>query len=168
MACVRHLCQETPGSVAWIASIRPGCASEVTSLTATGDERAPEEEPGGAVLAGDEVEAERLAEALAVDGDGVDDAGVDRPAALAALDLERVEDEVGKGRAVERAGAEVLDDRIERLGQPGNLTLAHVLDAELPDELLHPARGDAGEVGVGDHGDERLLRPPAWLQKPVK
>ena len=83
-----------------------------------GDERAQEGEPGRPVLAGDDVEAERLAEAVSVNGDRVHDAGVDRAAAFPALDLERVEHEVRVGRTVERAGAEVLDDRIQRLGEP--------------------------------------------------
>jgi hypothetical protein len=79
---------------------------------ASRDERAQEGEPGGTVLLRDHVEAERLAEAVAVDGDRVHGAGVDRATALAALDLERVQDEVRVGRAVERAGAEVLDDHV--------------------------------------------------------
>ena len=33
IACVRQRCQAAPGSVAAIASTRPGCASELTSLT---------------------------------------------------------------------------------------------------------------------------------------
>jgi hypothetical protein len=77
---------------------------EAYAAEATGDERAQGGEPGGAVLGGDDLEAERLAEAVAVDGDRVHDAGVDRPAALAALDLERVEDEVW-GRTPRRADA---------------------------------------------------------------
>src|SRR5439155_21694064 len=86
-------------------------------------------EPGGAVLGGDDVEAKRLAEAVPVDADGVHDADVDRAAALAALDLERVEGDVRVGGAVERPRAEVLDDLIERLRQPGDLALRHPLDA---------------------------------------
>src|SRR5262249_55182072 len=40
--------------------------------------------------------------------------------------------------------------------------------AELLDQLLHPAGRDTGEVGVGDHRHERLLRPAARLQQPVR
>jgi hypothetical protein len=134
---------------------------------AAGDQAAQEGEPGGAVLAGDDIEAERLTEAVSIAGDGLHDAGVDRSTALAALDLERIQDEVRVGPALERAGAEVGDDRIQRLGEPRDLALAHPLDAELPDELLHPPRGDAGQVGVGDHRHERLLGAPARLQQPI-
>jgi hypothetical protein len=48
----------------------------------------------------------------------VHDADVDRAAALPALDLERVEGDIRIRGAVERPGAEVLDDLIERLRQP--------------------------------------------------
>jgi len=54
------------------------------------DETTHEGEPGSAVLGRDDVEAERLAEAIAVDADGVHDADVDRAAALAALHDQRV------------------------------------------------------------------------------
>ena len=38
---------------------------------------------------------------------------------------------------------------------------------QLLDELLHPPSRDAGQVGIRDHRQERLLRPPARLKKPV-
>jgi hypothetical protein len=59
------------------------------------DQAAQEGKPGGAVVLGDDVQAERLAEAVPVDGNGVDDAGVDGAAARAALDDERVEHQDG-------------------------------------------------------------------------
>ncbi len=62
MKWVRQRCQDAPGSVAAIASTRPGWASEITSWTpdeATSDQAAQEREPAGAVLGGDHVEAER-------------------------------------------------------------------------------------------------------------
>ena len=140
---------------------------ELDAGETAGDERAQEGEPGGAILGGDDVEPERLPEAVAVDGDRVHDAGVDRPAALPALDLERVQDEVRVGRAVERARAEVLDDPVQRFRKPGDLAAAHPLDPELADELVDASGGYAGEVGIRDHRHERLLRPPASLEKPV-
>ena len=77
------------------------------------DQAADEREPGCPVLGGDDVEAERLAEAVAVDADGVHDADVDDPAALPALDHQRVERRVRVGRTVQRPGAEVLDDPVK-------------------------------------------------------
>jgi hypothetical protein len=116
MKCVRQRCQEAPGSVAAIASTRPGWASELGQLDAgeaACDQAADEREPGGAVFGGDDVEAQRLAEAVAVDADGVHDADVDDPAALAALDHQCVERHVRVGRSVQRPGAEVLDDPVK-------------------------------------------------------
>src|SRR3989442_8794404 len=49
------------------------------------DQTADEREPGGPVLGGDDVEAERFAECVPVDADGVHDADVDRAATLPAL-----------------------------------------------------------------------------------
>jgi hypothetical protein len=118
---VRHCSGSRPSS--WCtklsASSSPDAyAAAAIAITSSGSST---REPGGAVLGGDDVEAERLAEALAVDADGVADADVDGSAALAALDDQRVEGEVGVGGAIERAGAVVLDDLIERLGQPRDL-----------------------------------------------
>ena len=94
-------------------------ADQLDAGEAARDQAAQEGEPGGAVLGGDDVEAERLAEAVAVDADRVHDADVDRAAALAALDDQRVEaSRTAYGRAVERPGAEVLDDLVEALRQP--------------------------------------------------
>jgi hypothetical protein len=79
--CVRQRCQAAPGRLAAIASTRPGWASEVTRRTpvrprATSERRKASQ--AGAVLARDDVEAERLAEAVAVDRDRVHDADGDR------------------------------------------------------------------------------------------
>ena len=100
-------------------------ADELDAGESARDQSAHVGEPGGAVLPGDDVEAERFAEAVPVDADGVHDTGVDRPAALTALDLKRVEGHLRVGRPVERAGAEILDDLVERLRQPGGLALRH-------------------------------------------
>src|SRR5262249_49158221 len=73
---------------------------ELDAGEAAGDEAPQEGEPGGALLAGDHVEAERLAEAVPVHGDRVHDTRIHGPTALAALDLERVQDEVRVGSTV--------------------------------------------------------------------
>ncbi len=61
--------------------------------------------------------------AVSVDGDAVDDADVDDPAAVAALELERVEHQVRVGRPGKRARTEVLDELVKRLCQPRDLAL---------------------------------------------
>src|SRR5712691_2008847 len=102
------------------------------------DEPPEEGEPTGAILLGDDLEAERLPVAVAVDADRVDDADVDRLPALAAADDEGVEHQVGVGSAIERPGAEVLDQLVQRLRQARDVALRPPLDPELGDELLDP------------------------------
>jgi len=80
-------------------------ADQLDADEAARDQAADVGQPGGAVLADDDVETERLAEAVPVDTDGVHDAGVARAATLAALDQQRVERHLRVGRAFERACA---------------------------------------------------------------
>src|SRR5262249_1082089 len=94
MKWVRHRCQAAPGSGAAIASTKAGMGirgRQPDGVEAARYERAEEGEPGGAVLGGHDVEPERLAEAVLVDADRVNDADVDRPPTFAALDHQRVE-----------------------------------------------------------------------------
>jgi hypothetical protein len=89
-------------------------ADQTDAAEAARDQTADEREPGRSVLGRDDIEAERLAEAILVDADRVHDADVDRAATLPALDHERVQGQVRERRAIQRPGAEVLDD----LGEP--------------------------------------------------
>jgi hypothetical protein len=116
---------------------------------------------------GDDVEAEALAVALAVDSGGVHDADVDDTTLLADFDDERVEHHKGVGRAVQRAGAERLDGLVELACEPRDLALGDRLDRELADRFLDPARRHAGQVEVGDDTDQRLLGAPATVKQPV-
>jgi hypothetical protein len=141
---------------------------QADAAEAARDQRAQQRQPGGAVLGRDDVEAERLAEAVPVDADRVHDADVDRVPALAALHHQRVERQVRIGAAVERAAAEVVNDLVQRLRQPGDLALAHPVDPELLHQLLNPPGGDARQIGVGDDRHECLLGPPARLQQPFR
>ena len=118
IACVRQRCQAAPRQCGGDRVGEPRVrirGDEADAVEAAGDERAQDGKPSRPVLSGYDVEAERLAEAVTVDADRVHDADVDRAAALAALDHQRVECRVRAGAAVERAGAEVLDDRVEAL-----------------------------------------------------
>jgi hypothetical protein len=132
------------------AGMRVG-ADKLDAGEAACDQAAHVGEPGGAVLAGDDVEAERLTETVPVDPDRVDDAGVDGAAAFTALHDQSVQGDVDVRSAIQRPGTEVLDDLVEALREPRDLTLAHPLDTELLHQLLDPPRGDTGEIGVGDH-----------------
>jgi len=54
--------------------------------------------------------------------------------------------------ALERAGAEVLDDLVEALRQPRDLALRHPLDAELLHQLLDPPRAEQAFVSASPTG----------------
>ena len=170
MKWVRQRCQAAPGSVAAIASTRPGCASELTSLTPARPRatrprtKASQAAPSSAVTTSRPSDS-RKPSALTPTAWTTQTLTVRPPSRHFTTSASRVT--YAYGRAVERAGAEVLDDLIEALRQPRDLALRHPLDAELLHELLDTAGGDAGEVGVGDHRHERLLGPPPRLQQPV-
>src|SRR5699024_5009036 len=68
---------------------------------------------------------------------------------------------------LEGAVAEVLDDLVQIGRHPRDLGLGQRVDPELAHELVHPSGGHAGEVAVGDHGDQRRLRPLAALEEPL-
>ena len=63
--------------------------------------------------------------------------------------------------------AELLDVLVELGGHPRDLRLRQRVDAEGLDQLVHPPGGDAGEVAVRDHGDQRGLGPLAALEQPL-
>ncbi len=86
---------------------------QANAAEAPRDQAAQEGKPGGAVLLGDDVQAERLAVAVLVGANGVHTADVDGPTALAALDHQRIEGEIRVGRRFERSGAEVLDELVQ-------------------------------------------------------
>ena len=81
MKCVRQRCQAGAGQRRSDRVDEAGVrvrGDELDAGEAARDQAAQEGEPGGAVLGGDDVEAEPLAEAVAVDADRVHDADVDR------------------------------------------------------------------------------------------
>jgi hypothetical protein len=75
--------------------------------------------------------------------------------------------DVGERAGVEGPVAEVGDERIEALDQLGDLGLGHVLDAQGAHQAVDPAGGNAANVALGHHRDERPLRPAAGLEQPV-
>ena len=66
--------------------------------------------------------------------------------------------------ALQRALAERGDLLVKAPTERRHLVLAHP-DAELLDDTVDLAGQDAVDVGLLDHGDQRLLRAPARLQK---
>lgn len=57
---------------------------------------------------------------------------------------------------------------IEVRTHAGHLRLEQRINAERLDERVHAAGGNAGEVAVGDHGDQCRLGALTALQQPVR
>ena len=76
-----------------------------------------------------------------------------RPPA-AALDVGRVEPDVGHRRAAERPSAQVLDVRVQARGDCAHLVLREPGDAHLLGHPPHLAGARARGVHLGDGGDE--------------
>ncbi len=92
----------------------------------------------------------------------------DDPAAVADLDVRRVEEETGIALVGERAGAEGGDLGIERCTDPADLAAVHRGDAEGLDEGLDPAGADAGDVRLLDDRQEGPLGPSPRLKEARK
>jgi hypothetical protein len=71
------------------------------------------------------------------------------------------------GPASKGRGAERLDLRAEVFGHHRHLGLRQSRDAELVDQLLHPAGRHAEQVGGGDDRDKGSFGPLAPLEQPV-
>jgi hypothetical protein len=135
---------------------------------ASGDQRAQERQPTGAVLTRHDVEPEDLA--LAVGGDPDRDQGVHdhRAAVLADLLGQRVQPQERVRAGVQRPRPERLDLGVEALGHLRDLRLRQRGDAQLGDQLLHPAGRDPEQVAGGHHRDQGLLSAAASLQQPLR
>jgi hypothetical protein len=67
--------------------------------------------------------------------------------------------------ALQRPLAEDADLFVQPATQPGDLVLAHVVQAELLDQPVDLAGGDPVDVGLLHHSDQGLLGAPARLQE---
>ena len=106
--------------------------------------------------------------AVIVDAGGEQDDGVDHAASFTHFHRESVGgDERERARIVEGAVAKVVDELVEVGGHTADLGLRQRVDAEGLHEFVHAARGHAGEVAVGDDGDERGFGSFAAFEEPV-
>jgi len=141
---------------------------ELDAGQAAGGQRAQEGQPAGAVLAGGDVDAKDLAVAVGVDPDGDQRVDVDDAAALADLLSQCVDPDERVGPGVQGPIAERGDLVVQVLGHRRDLGLRQLRDVEGLGELLDPARGDAAQVGGGDHRDQGLFGPAAAFEEPVR
>jgi hypothetical protein len=76
-----------------------------------------------------------------------------------------VEPEIRVPRVREGPAAERLDLAVEGRADPGDLALADALDAQGPDEVVHPAGADPGHVRLLDDREQGPLGPPPRLEQ---
>ncbi|GAA5210772.1 hypothetical protein GCM10025774_29090 [Microbacterium kyungheense] len=77
-------------------------------------------------------------------------------------------DERERAGVTERTVPELFDGLVEVRRHPRHLGLGQRMDPEGLDELVHAPGGDAGEVAVRDHSDQRGLGPFAALEQPFR
>lgn len=82
----------------------------------------------------------------------------------AALDVGRVEPDVGHRRAGERPSAQVLDVCVQARGDCAHLVLREPGDAHLLGHPLHLAGARARGAHLGDGGDEGAVDAPVVLE----
>lgn len=87
------------------------------------------------------------------------------PAALAHLQVRRVEPDIRPG-AGERPVQELADPLINVLAELRDRALRDATEAHGLHELIHPAGRDAADPSLLDDSDERLLRRPPRFEKP--
>ena len=80
---------------------------------------------------------------------------------------QRIQPDIGIGTAGERLVPEGRNGGIQLLGQVRDLGFGDPLDAQGPDEIIHPTGRDPSQVALGHHGNQGPFGPPSRLQEPV-
>ena len=115
----------------------------------------PEEgQPRVVRLGVNHVDAQDAPPAARVAADGRHHGGGCHAPLAAALDVGRVEPDVGHRGAVERPSAQLLDVGVQARGDGAHLVLGEPGDAHLLGDPLHLAGAGAGGVHLGHGGDE--------------
>lgn len=113
-----------------------------------------EGEPRVVGLGVNHVYAQNAPPAARIAADGGDHGGGGDAPLAAALDVGRVEPDVGHRRAVERPSAQVIDVCVQARGDCAHLVLREPGDTHLLGHPLHLAGARARGVHLGDGGDE--------------
>ena len=120
--------------------------------------------PEGLRFGGTDIHAQNLTPTVAVDADGDDDRHRDDPAGLAHLHIGRVDPQIGPV-ALDRPVEEGLDPFVDLFAEPRDLALGDAAHPHRLDQIVDRAGRDALDVGLLDHGGERLLGHPPRLQE---
>jgi hypothetical protein len=131
---------------------------------ATVGETAQEPGPERLGLGGAGGDAQNLAFAVFVDRNGDHHRTADDATAFADLDVGGIEPEIGP-RALQGTGQKGVHAFIDLAAQTAHLALGHAARAHGLHQVIHRSGGDALNVGLLDHGHERLLGRLPWLQE---
>jgi hypothetical protein len=113
---------------------------------------------------GTDPEADDLAAAVGVGGDGYYRGHRDDAAALAHLEVSGIEPEIGPV-ALERAVEEGADPLVDLLAELRDLALGDAGQAHRLHQVVHPPGGDAGDPCLLYDRHQRLLGRPTSLQE---
>src|SRR4051794_6138174 len=127
-------------------------------------ELAQERRPEGLSLGGTDVEAQHLAPAVAVGPDRHDHGDRDHAAILTYLQVGRVDPEI-RPVALDRPLEEGLHPTVDLLTEPAHLALGDPGAAHGLDQVVDGAGRDPLDVGLLDHGGQRLLGHAPRLQE---
>jgi hypothetical protein len=131
-----------------------------------GLQRAQERRPERAVLRIADGEAEHLPVPVGGYPGGDDHRLGDHPPVDSGLAVGGVEEDVGKGMLGQAAVAEGGHFLIQVGADPGDLGLGDAgVGAQRAHQVVDLARGDAVQIGLHHHGEQRLVDPPAALQQ---
>jgi hypothetical protein len=147
------------------ATLRPSCASEITSLTPRSPRRASLRKKAVQNVSaseGADIEPENLAPAVAVDPDRDDHGNRDAATLLAHLHIGRIDPQVGPV-AFDRTSKESLHPLIDLLAKPRDLALGDAAHPHRLNEIVDRTGGDALHVSLLHHRGERLLGHSARL-----
>lgn len=145
--------------------LRVGVRDDEPHARRAAREDSPQEgKPRVVKLGVDHVDARDAPLAARIAADGGDHGGGGDAAPAAALDVGRVEPDVGHRRAVERLSAQILDVCVQARGDGTHLVLQEPGDAHLLGHPLHLAGARARGVNLGDGGDEGAVDAPVALE----
>src|SRR5512144_2050348 len=138
---------------------------QLDTAQAAAGELAQEARPEGLGLRRADIHPQNLAPAVRVDGDRNDDGDGDNTAVpTTSLHVGGVDPQIGP-IAFKRPVEESLDLAVDLFAQTRDLALGNAAHAERLDQVVDRAHRDALDVGLLDHGSERLLGHPARLEE---
>jgi hypothetical protein len=134
---------------------------------AAGDQAPDERQPPRTVLGRGDLHPQNLPAPIGVHAGRDQHVNVDGRPALTDLLGQGVHPHERIRAGIQRPGAERGHLGVQDLAHLRDLALGDSLDPELIDQLVHPPRRDAQQVGGGHHRDQSLFGATTALQQPL-